>query len=63
MFANVGNGENDGIGEKCQDDSGCKDVKRLDSLGDENIEHVAGPVCVMKHGYSGHRISLAEMKV
>jgi len=62
-FVNNGRDGSAGIGEKCQEGSGCKNVKRLNSFGKENTEHVAGPECVMKHGYSGHRISLEEMKV
>ncbi|CAD6571131.1 MAG: hypothetical protein ASARMPREDX12_004138 [Alectoria sarmentosa] len=43
----------------CGEDSGCR--IHTDEDGREG-EHLAGPGCVSESGYSGHRISLAEMK-
>ncbi|CAD6584366.1 MAG: hypothetical protein ASARMPRED_001748 [Alectoria sarmentosa] len=43
----------------CGEDSGCRIHTNED--GREG-EHLAGPGCVSESGYSGHRISLAEMK-
>ena len=43
----------------CEEGSGCTVVDRG---GDRPGEHLAGPGCVSRSGYSGHRISLAEMK-
>lgn len=40
----------------CGDGSGCT------MPGDEGREHIAGPNCVSENGYTGHRISVAEMK-
>ena len=43
----------------CEEGSGCT---VSDRGGDRPGEHLAGPGCVSHSGYSGHRISLAEMK-
>ena len=43
----------------CEEGSGCT---ASDRGGDRPGEHLAGPGCVSHSGYSGHRISLAEMK-
>ena len=43
----------------CEEGSGCTVADRG---GDRPGEHLAGPRCVSRSGYSGHRISLAEMK-
>ena len=43
----------------CQAGSGCT---VSDRRGDRAGEHLAGPGCVCLGGYSGHRISLAEMQ-
>ena len=43
----------------CREGSGCT---VSDRGGDRPGEHLAGPGCVSRRGYSGHRISLAEMK-
>ena len=43
----------------CEEGSGCTVADRG---GDRPGEHLAGPGCVSRSGYSGHRISLAEMK-
>lgn len=42
----------------CGEGSGCTTPGNDDRHG----EHVAGPACVSESGYSGHRISLAEME-
>ena len=42
----------------CVEESGCT----MFSHDDRVEEHVAGPGCVCQEGYSGHQISLAEMK-
>ena len=43
----------------CGDGSGCT---VLEDGGHRAGEHLAGPGCVSERGYTGHRISLAEMK-
>ena len=43
----------------CGKRSGCT---ASDRGGDRPGEHLAGPRCISRSGYSGHRISLAEMK-
>ena len=43
----------------CEEGSGCR---VFDRGGGRTEEHLAGPGCVAYSGYSGHRISLAEMK-
>ena len=50
--------------EVCRESSGCQGLKRPAPYdGNENgVEHIAGPGCVSGRGYSGHRISLEEMK-
>ena len=50
-FVTVDEDMTDGV---CGEDSGC-------SPPGEG-EHIAGPGCVSEQGYSGHRISLEEMK-
>ena len=42
----------------CVEGSGCTALSHDDSFE----EHVAGPGCICQEGYSGHQISLAEMK-
>ena len=42
----------------CVEGSGCT----MPSHDDRAREHVAGPGCVCQEGYSGHQISLAEVK-
>lgn len=42
----------------CGEGSGCT----ISDNHDRAEEHLAGPGCVCDNGYSGHRISLAEMK-
>lgn len=41
------------------EESGCEKKARYGPL----TEHIAGPNCVFGGGYSGHRISVAQMKV
>ena len=48
-----------GMDVLCEERSGCT---VSDRGGDRPGEHLAGPGCVSHSGYSGHRISLAEMK-
>lgn len=43
----------------CEESSGCTVP---DDEDDRAGEHLAGPGCVSESGYSGHQISLAEMK-
>ncbi len=61
--------EADGDGNEfvisCGDKTGCKLLERDPGFPpqDENgQEHLAGPGCASTRGYSGHRISLEEMK-
>ncbi len=42
----------------CGEGSGCT----IPDYDDREGEHLAGPGCVSESGYSGHRISLIEMK-
>lgn len=49
-------GEFDGV---CGELAGCT---RPNSEYNRAGEHIAGPGCISEDGYSGHRISLAEMK-
>ena len=46
------------IDESCGDATGC-DFENYEMLG---YQHVAGPECTSVSGYSGHRISMEEMK-
>jgi len=49
--------------DPCPESSGCKSGRDV-ILGDkEETEHIAGPGCESRSGYSGHRISMEEMKV
>lgn len=41
------------------EESGCEKISRNGPL----TEHIAGPNCVFDGGYSGYRISVAQMKV
>ena len=43
----------------CGEGSGCT---VSDREGNRRGEHLTGPGCVSGNGYSGHRVSLAEMK-
>ena len=43
----------------CGEGSGCT---VSDIEGNRAGEHLAGPGCVLGNGYTGHRVSLAEMK-
>ncbi|KAN0104636.1 hypothetical protein V8E51_010381 [Hyaloscypha variabilis] len=47
--------EDDDDGRRCRPSSGCH-------RNENRQEHVAGPGCVDGRGYSGHRISMEEMK-
>ena len=43
----------------CGGRSGCT---QPDDGSHRDVEHLAGPGCISESGYTGHRISLAEMK-
>ena len=47
------------LDELCGEGSGCT---MPGFYGDRAGEHIAGPGCISENGYSGHRISVAEMK-
>lgn len=49
-----------GMSEEAAAQSGCENVD-LDSPAEGT--HLSGPGCCGEGGYSGHRISVAEMKV
>ena len=51
------------IDESCGDDTGCE-FESYETFGDETLgyQHVAGLDCASVSGYSGHRISIGEMK-
>ena len=59
VYVSNSNANDIAMGVLCEEGSGCT-VSDLD--GDRAGEHLAGPGCVSHCGYSGHRISLAEMK-
>ena len=47
----------------CWESPGCEKLKHTSSEGEKLIlEHIPGPDCKCTSGYSGHRISLEEMK-
>ncbi|MCJ1433844.1 hypothetical protein MMC27_003209 [Xylographa pallens] len=48
----------------CEEGSGCEIIERdLEGRSRSNIlEHISGPGCISRSGYSGQRISLKEMK-
>jgi len=47
----------------CGEGSGCELFKRATTVGtDDDLEHLAGPGCSCVGGYSGHQISVQEMK-
>lgn len=50
---------NDASNGLCGYESGCT---YLDDASHRAAEHLAGPGCVSESGYTGHRISIAEMK-
>ena len=59
--------EDDYFDGLCQRGSGCTvpaavDVGRWSGRAGKQAEHIAGHNCISIRGYSGHRISLAEMK-
>ena len=56
-------GDFDQSNELCGENSGCTELvpEELDGEGDLG-EHLSGPGCTSRQGYSGQRISLDEMK-
>ena len=56
--------DDDDVAASCGESSGCQLLEREEAPHgfSREREHVAGPGCISHYGYSGHRISLKEMK-